>query len=38
MSFEILKEMHVVVVEILKEVDFNTISSTFMRITHIDLF
>jgi hypothetical protein len=31
MSFEILKEMHVVVVEILKEVEFNTISSAFMQ-------
>jgi hypothetical protein len=31
MSFEILKGMHVVVVEILKEVEFNTISSAFMQ-------
>jgi len=31
MSFEILKEMHVVVVEIIKEVEFNTISSAFMQ-------
>jgi hypothetical protein len=31
MSFEILKEMYVVVVEILKEVEFNTISSAFMQ-------
>jgi hypothetical protein len=28
---KILKEMHVVVVEILKEMEFNTISSAFMQ-------